>query len=53
MKMMVGQAMIDVILNAYMRHPAFDLSNEDIVGFLDHFIYTVGAVLDLIKEDVK
>jgi hypothetical protein len=37
LKIMLAQASVDILFNAYNRSKAFNLSDDDIIDFLDHF----------------
>lgn len=50
MKIMVIQASIDVIFNAYQRHPAFNMSDDDIIHYCEHFSKTIDDILKIIKD---
>jgi len=50
MKMVMAQGSIDVIFNAYQRHHAFILTNEDIVSYIDYFDKTLLDIENLLLE---
>lgn len=48
LKMAMAQGSIDLLFNAYNRHPAFELSDEDVLGY----IYYFDAVLESIQNEL-
>lgn len=50
MKIIMGQGALDVIFNAYLKHPAFVLSDDDIISYLDHFMKILEDIENLLYD---
>jgi len=50
MKIVMAQGSIDIIFNAYQRHHAFALTDNDMVSYLDYFIKILDDIEGLMLE---